>query len=80
MVYHTIPTVTKDVRFSFGPGAFHYQAFACYDLLNGGNQTLKEYGVWVSKYSSLEFSLTGLPEVQNIYLLSVDWRRLWIRR
>ncbi|THH13167.1 hypothetical protein EW146_g7023 [Bondarzewia mesenterica] len=31
---------------SFGPGAFHYQAFACYDLLDNGKQKLKEYGVW----------------------------------
>jgi len=31
---------------SFGPGRFNYQAFACYDLLNGGKQKLSEYGVW----------------------------------
>ncbi|KAE9392262.1 glycoside hydrolase family 92 protein [Gymnopus androsaceus JB14] len=31
---------------SFGPGRFNYQAFACYDLLNNGNQTLDEYGIW----------------------------------
>ncbi|KAF8198088.1 glycoside hydrolase family 92 protein [Pholiota molesta] len=29
---------------SFGPGAFHYQAFACYDLLDGGKQQLAQYG------------------------------------
>ncbi|KAF8199830.1 glycoside hydrolase family 92 protein [Mycena galopus ATCC 62051] len=33
---------------SFGPGSFHYQAFACYDLLDGGAQTLSEYGVWTA--------------------------------
>jgi hypothetical protein len=31
---------------SFGPGRFNYQAFACYDVLNGGKQKLSEYGVW----------------------------------
>ncbi len=33
---------------SWGPGRFNYQAFACYDLLNGGNQTLDEFGVWTA--------------------------------
>lgn len=33
---------------SWGPGRFNYQAFACFDLLNGGNQTLDEYGVWTA--------------------------------
>jgi hypothetical protein len=32
--------------FSFGPTKFNYQAFACYDLLDGGRQKLSEYGVW----------------------------------
>lgn len=31
---------------SFGPGRYSYQAFACYDLLDGGKQKLSEYGVW----------------------------------
>ncbi|KAG5638061.1 hypothetical protein H0H81_002095 [Sphagnurus paluster] len=31
---------------SFGPERYNYQAFACYDLLNGGNQKLSEHGVW----------------------------------
>jgi hypothetical protein len=31
---------------SFGPGTFAYQAFACYDLLNGGSQKLDQYGTW----------------------------------
>ncbi|KAG2125085.1 hypothetical protein DEU56DRAFT_962853 [Suillus clintonianus] len=31
---------------SFGPGSDHYQAFACYDLLNSGAQKLSEYGIW----------------------------------
>lgn len=31
---------------SFGPGVNHYKAFACYDLFNGGNQSLSEYGIW----------------------------------
>ncbi|THH00763.1 hypothetical protein EW026_g1813 [Hermanssonia centrifuga] len=33
---------------SWGPGRFNYQAFACYDLLNGGNQSLDEFGVWTA--------------------------------
>lgn len=31
---------------SFGPPIFNYQAFACYDITNGGQQTLDEYGIW----------------------------------
>ncbi|KAG0151539.1 hypothetical protein CROQUDRAFT_719745 [Cronartium quercuum f. sp. fusiforme G11] len=31
---------------SFGPGSNHYQAFACYDLTQGGKQPLSEYGIW----------------------------------
>ncbi|TCD68040.1 hypothetical protein EIP91_011584 [Steccherinum ochraceum] len=31
---------------SFGPGSFNYQAFACYDLLDGGKQALDEFGIW----------------------------------
>ena len=34
------------LKSSFGPGSFSYQAFACYDLLDGGKQKLGEYGVW----------------------------------
>ncbi|KAJ7594497.1 glycoside hydrolase family 92 protein, partial [Mycena floridula] len=39
---------------SFGPGRYNYQAFACYDLLNGGNQTLSEYGVWTADTFGLD--------------------------
>ncbi|KAI0254149.1 glycosyl hydrolase family 92-domain-containing protein [Lactifluus subvellereus] len=31
---------------SFGPGAFKYQAFACYDLLDNGAQKLDQFAVW----------------------------------
>ncbi|KAJ7082200.1 hypothetical protein B0H15DRAFT_993958 [Mycena belliarum] len=31
---------------SFGPARLDYKAFMCYDLLDGGKQTLSEYGVW----------------------------------
>ncbi|KAK0242060.1 glycoside hydrolase family 92 protein [Armillaria nabsnona] len=31
---------------SFGPSRFNYQAFACYDILHGGQQKLDEYGIW----------------------------------
>lgn len=34
------------LRVSFGPEMYHYQAFACYDLLNNGAQKLSEYGIW----------------------------------
>ena len=37
---------TSLLETSFGPGIFSYQAFACYDLLDGGRQKLGEYGVW----------------------------------
>lgn len=36
----------RDLFRSFGPSSFNYQAFACYDLLDGGKQTLDEYGIW----------------------------------
>ncbi|KAH9484970.1 putative secreted glycosidase [Psilocybe cubensis] len=39
---------------SFGPGAFHYKAFACYDLLDGGKQKLSEYGVWTGDTVGLD--------------------------
>lgn len=39
---------------SFGPGRFNYQAFACYDLLNGGTQKLSEYGVWTGDTVGLD--------------------------
>ncbi|KAJ7267552.1 glycoside hydrolase family 92 protein [Mycena haematopus] len=39
---------------SFGPGRFNYQAFACYDLLDGGAQKLSEYGVWTADSFGLD--------------------------
>ncbi|KAK7052309.1 glycoside hydrolase family 92 protein [Favolaschia claudopus] len=39
---------------SFGPGRFSYQAFACYDLLDGGKQKLSEYGVWTADNFGLD--------------------------
>ncbi|KAF8893524.1 glycoside hydrolase family 92 protein [Infundibulicybe gibba] len=39
---------------SFGPGSFHYQAFACYDLLDGGKQKLSEFGVWTGDTVGLD--------------------------
>ncbi|KAF9467382.1 glycoside hydrolase family 92 protein [Collybia nuda] len=39
---------------SFGPGRFNYQAFACYDLLDGGKQKLSEYGVWTGDTFGLD--------------------------
>ncbi|KAH8107955.1 glycoside hydrolase family 92 protein [Cristinia sonorae] len=31
---------------SFGPTSLNYQAYACFDLLDGGKQKLDEFGVW----------------------------------
>ncbi|KAF9527365.1 glycoside hydrolase family 92 protein [Crepidotus variabilis] len=39
---------------SFGPGRYNYQAFACYDLLDGGKQQLDEYGVWTGDNYGLD--------------------------
>ncbi|KAF4599324.1 hypothetical protein EYR40_006416 [Pleurotus pulmonarius] len=39
---------------SFGPGRFNYQAFACYDLLDGGKQKLDEFGVWTGDTFGLD--------------------------
>ncbi|KAG6919383.1 hypothetical protein DXG01_006932 [Tephrocybe rancida] len=39
---------------SFGPSRFNYQAFACYDLLDGGKQKLSEYGVWTGDTVGLD--------------------------
>ncbi|KAG1871275.1 glycoside hydrolase family 92 protein [Suillus subalutaceus] len=44
---------------SFGPGAYHYQAFACYDLLNSGTQKLSEYGVWTGDTYGLDAKALG---------------------
>jgi hypothetical protein len=53
--------------YSFGPGRFNYQAFACYDLLDGGNQKLGEYGVWTGDTYGLDAKGLGmvreLPEI-----------------
>jgi putative alpha-1,2-mannosidase len=59
--------------YSFGPGRFNYQAFACYDLLDGGNQKLGEYGVWTGDTYGLDAKGLGmvreLPEI---------WHRSWL--
>ncbi|RDX47875.1 glycoside hydrolase family 92 protein [Lentinus brumalis] len=46
---------------SFGPGTYSYQAFACYDILNGGKQALSEYGVWTGMTSE-DFDAKGLGQ------------------
>ncbi|EKM54203.1 glycoside hydrolase family 92 protein [Phanerochaete carnosa HHB-10118-sp] len=48
---------------SFGPGEFNYEAFACFDLLNGGNQTLDEYGVWTADTNGLDAKGLGLTQL-----------------
>ncbi|KAI0675348.1 glycoside hydrolase family 92 protein [Trametes maxima] len=46
---------------SFGPGSYNYQAFACYDILDGGKQKLSEYGVWTGMTSE-NFQARGLGQ------------------
>ncbi|OCH93726.1 glycoside hydrolase family 92 protein [Obba rivulosa] len=48
---------------SFGPGEFHYQAFACFDLLDGGNQKLSEYGVWTADTFGLDAKGLGMTHL-----------------
>ncbi|EAU91164.2 glycosyl hydrolase [Coprinopsis cinerea okayama7 len=48
---------------SFGPGRFNYQAFACYDLLDGGKQKLEEYGVWTADNYGLDAKGLGLTRL-----------------
>ncbi|KII92737.1 glycoside hydrolase family 92 protein [Plicaturopsis crispa FD-325 SS-3] len=48
---------------SFGPSSYNYQAFACYDLLNGGNQTLDEYGVWRGNTYGLDAKGLGVTQL-----------------
>ncbi|GLB37025.1 putative glycoside hydrolase family 92 protein [Lyophyllum shimeji] len=48
---------------SFGPSRFNYQAFACYDLLNGGKQKLDEYGVWTGDTFGLDAKGPGLTHL-----------------
>ncbi|KAJ7451768.1 glycoside hydrolase family 92 protein [Mycena galericulata] len=53
---------------SFGPGNFHYQAFACYDLLDNGAQKLSEYGVWTADTYGLDAKGLGQTHLN----LSID--------
>lgn len=48
---------------SFGPSRYNYQAFACYDLLNGGSQKLDEYGVWTADTFGLDAKGLGLTHL-----------------
>ncbi|KAK7473180.1 hypothetical protein VKT23_001279 [Stygiomarasmius scandens] len=48
---------------SFGPTQFNYQAFACYDLLDGGKQMLDEYGVWTADTHGLDAKGLGLTRL-----------------
>ncbi|PFH46186.1 glycoside hydrolase family 92 protein [Amanita thiersii Skay4041] len=48
---------------SFGPSRFNYQAFACYDLLNGGSQSLDEFGVWTADNFGLDSKGLGLTHL-----------------
>ena len=48
---------------SFGPGSSHYQAFACYDLLNNGKQKLSEYGVWTADNHGMDAKGLGMTHL-----------------
>ncbi|THU96772.1 glycoside hydrolase family 92 protein [Dendrothele bispora CBS 962.96] len=48
---------------SFGPTQFNYQAFACYDLLDGGKQVLDEFGVWTADTHGLDAKGLGLTRL-----------------
>ncbi|TFK44237.1 glycoside hydrolase family 92 protein [Crucibulum laeve] len=48
---------------SFGPSRFNYQAFACYDLLDGGKQKLSEWGVWTGDTVGLDAKGLGLTHL-----------------
>ncbi|KAI0085083.1 glycoside hydrolase family 92 protein [Irpex rosettiformis] len=47
---------------SFGPTSFFHEIFACYDVTNGGNQTLDEFGVWTADTNGLDAK--GLGQTQ----------------
>ncbi|KAF5338528.1 hypothetical protein D9611_013248 [Ephemerocybe angulata] len=47
-------TVGGQYGSSFGPGRYNYQAYACYDILDGGKQKLEEYGVWTGDTVGLD--------------------------
>lgn len=61
-------TLGGNWRPSFGPLSFIYQAFACYDLLDGGNQKLSEYGVWTGDTFGMDAKGLGQTHLN----LSVD--------
>ncbi|KZV95053.1 glycoside hydrolase family 92 protein [Exidia glandulosa HHB12029] len=46
-------------RPSFGPSLFFYQAFACYDILDNGKQTLGEFGVWTADNFGMDAKALG---------------------
>ncbi|KAF9449192.1 glycoside hydrolase family 92 protein, partial [Macrolepiota fuliginosa MF-IS2] len=48
---------------SFGPTQFHYQAFACYDLLDNGKQQLDEWGVWTGDTFGMDAKGLGLTHL-----------------
>lgn len=48
---------------SFGPSRFNYQAFACYDLLDGGKQKLDEWGVWTGDTFGLDAKGLGMTHL-----------------
>ncbi|EJD03194.1 glycoside hydrolase family 92 protein [Fomitiporia mediterranea MF3/22] len=61
---------SRDYFDSFGPPSFHYQAFACYDLLSNANgtQKLDEYGMWTGDTFGLDQKALGVTHLN----LSID--------
>ncbi|EJD52455.1 glycosyl hydrolase [Auricularia subglabra TFB-10046 SS5] len=46
-------------RPSFGPGLFFYEAYACYDVLDGGKQELDQFGVWTADNFGMDAKALG---------------------
>ncbi len=61
---------------SFGPGLFTYQAFACYDLLDNGKQTLDEYGTWTGDTSVTKSCSSALSLIIRLSSFGLDAKAL----
>ncbi|KAJ7646924.1 glycoside hydrolase family 92 protein [Roridomyces roridus] len=57
---------------SFGPGSFNYQAFACYDILDGGAQQLSEYGLWSGNPYGMDTKNLGATHLNLTFNLIGD--------
>lgn len=48
---------------SFGPGYYWYNAYSCYSVLEGGKQTLAEYGGWTADGYGMDAKEVGLTHM-----------------